>query len=259
MFFNTDIFYNALGSPKTGVVTEVVLHDIVDSTSTDLMKRLGAGASAGTAVIAARQTGGRGRSGNSWHSANDQNLYISYAIEISGNIADRLPLVPLAAGIAAVAALQKEGISAVLLKWPNDLLLNDKKVGGILCETPGIENDRAVAVVGMGINIGAQAFPQDLQHIAAFLTPSADAVHVRERLSATWIRSLYHWCQLIMNDGVAELITHWKMCCEPFGRYVRVGDVTGYTLDLNDAGRLLLKTDQGEICTVPGGMVIHLD
>ena len=259
MFFEREIFFNALMPHSRQVVANVVLHPEIDSTSTALMGMVAAGAVSGTTVIAAKQTGGRGRSGNSWYSEHDRNLYISYAIQIVDDIVNRLPLVPLAAGIAASEALQTAGISGVRLKWPNDLLLHDRKVGGILCETPGIEDHRAMAVVGMGINLGAQDFPAELTGIATFLDPPAHVPHLREKLAASWINSLNHWCERIQAGAVSELISRWKQCCESFGRRVRVGEITGYTLDLNDAGRLLLKTDGGEICTIPGGMVEHID
>ena len=259
MFFNRDVFFKTIPPVQRQALADVRLHEEIDSTSTALMGLVTGGAAPGTVVIAAKQTGGRGRSGNTWHSEHQQNLYISYVIEICGDIAQRLPLVPLAAGIAAFEALATEGIVDVLLKWPNDLLLRDKKVGGILCETPGVDDERALAVVGMGINIGVQDFPEELSSIASYVTPVRDARYFRERLSAKWIDSLNRWCEKIQSDSVAELIARWKQCCEPFGRHVRVGTITGYTLDLNESGRLLLKTDAGETCEIPGGMVEHID
>ena len=259
MFFDKDLFFNTFAVGPNEAISEVILYDEIDSTSSALMGLVSAGAAPGTVIISAKQSGGRGRSGNTWHSAHEQNLYISYAIRICGDIANRLPLVPLAAGIAAFEALASEGISDVLLKWPNDLLLRDKKVGGILCETPGIDDNQAMAVVGMGINIGIQEFPEELSSIATYLQPLRDERYFRERFSATWIGALYHWCQVIQSGSVAKLIARWKQCCEPFGRHVRVGAITGYTLDLNGAGRLLLKTDNGEVCEIPGGMVEHID
>lgn len=262
-FFNEQNFYHTLET--TGqmsvrqMVSNLVLFDETESTSSELMSRINAGAPAQMVMIAARQTGGRGRSGNSWHSDHDGNLYISYAIEITGDIVMLLPMVPLAAGVAAFEALNREGIDDVQLKWPNDLMLNERKVGGILCETPGIGKSSAIAIVGMGVNIGEQTFPVELQQIAQYLVPPGDALTFRERFAACFVESLYRWCQTIQSGGVASLVARWRQCCEPFGRHVRVGQVTGYTVDLNDEGRLLLRTDDGEICTIPGGMVTYLN
>ncbi|MBN2527870.1 MAG: biotin--[acetyl-CoA-carboxylase] ligase [Deltaproteobacteria bacterium] len=258
-FFNTEIFESVLPSPSDDIVSDLLLFDEIDSTSTLLMNRMTHGSPVGATVIAARQTGGRGRSGNSWYSTHHLNLYISYAIRIEGDIVRRLPLVPLAAGIAAYEALGAQEIHNVLLKWPNDLMKNGKKIGGILCETPGIEGDGATAVVGMGINIGKQIFPDELRTIADYLDVSCETIGFRERVAAHWIVALYHWCQVIESNDISGLIERWKKCCEPFGRRVRVGERIGHTLDLDSDGRLLLKQDSGHICTVPGGMVEYLD
>ena len=258
-FFNANLFREALGEGSAQAVSDLVLFEEIDSTSSWLMKQPGNGAPVGTVVIAQRQTGGRGRSGNSWHSTHNENLYISYALRIEGEIENRLPLVPLAAGIAAYEALSALQVTDVRLKWPNDLMLHDRKVGGILCETPGISGDAAVAVVGMGVNIGAQPFPEELMRIAHYICPASDMPAFRERLAARWIVSLFRWCERIQSSEVVALIDRWKQAGEPFGRLVRVGDVVGHTMDLNDEGRLLVRQSDGEIRVIPGGMVTHLD
>ncbi|MBN2341031.1 MAG: biotin--[acetyl-CoA-carboxylase] ligase [Deltaproteobacteria bacterium] len=261
-FFSESFFQKQLQNILSPDSISLTVHREIDSTSTELMRQLAAGGHAGCVVVSQRQTGGRGRSGNQWHSDTTENLYISAAFQITGEIAERLPLVPLAAGIAASSALRATGISDVVLKWPNDLLQRRKKVGGILCETPGIENDSAIAVVGLGLNLGKQSFPEELSNIASYLdyskTPTPQT-HLREQISAHWICELHQWCSRLMEGKTAELIDTWKMHCEPFGRRVKVGDVVGETIDLHESGRLLVKQDGGDICTIPGGMVESLD
>lgn len=258
-FFNTDIFHRTLDAGNEHLTGDLVLFDDIDSTSSWLLHHLGKDASVGTVAIAQRQTGGRGRTGNSWHSDHMENLYISFALQIMGDIENRLPLVPLAAGVAANEALVAAKVTDVRLKWPNDLMMNSKKVGGILCETPGIENDAAVAVVGMGVNIGRQSFPEELTPIAHYILPGEETSGFREKLAARWVLSLLRWGQRIHANQVSQLIAAWKIAGEPFGRLVRVGDVVGHTVDLNDEGRLLIRQKDGKIQVIPGGMVTYVD
>lgn len=261
-FFSTKLFSDILKKEKCNACTELIIHSEINSTSTDLIRRLSEGAPMGTAVVSQTQTAGRGRSGNSWFSEDTQNLYISFSQKIRGDIAQRLPLVPLAAGVAAAEALHQENIEDVRLKWPNDLLIDRKKVGGILCETPGIENDSAVAVVGLGLNLGVQSFPAELQSIAANIAsarPGHKNTGLRERIAARWISGLHRWCRSIQADEVALLIAHWKQHGESFGRKVKVGNIIGHTVDLTPEGRLLVNQQNGEIRQIPGGMVESLD
>jgi BirA family biotin operon repressor/biotin-[acetyl-CoA-carboxylase] ligase len=129
----------------------IVRKDTVPSTN-DAAKALArAGAPAGTVVIAAAQTGGRGTKGRGWDSPPGLGLYVSVILNPP---ADVLALLPLAAGLAARAAVEKSaGVDARLL-WPNDLLWEGRKLGGILCESGFTGGARDITVVGIGINIG---------------------------------------------------------------------------------------------------------
>jgi BirA family transcriptional regulator, biotin operon repressor / biotin---[acetyl-CoA-carboxylase] ligase len=258
-FFNTDIFRETLGVGNQWSDSDLILFDRIDSTSSWLLQHLGKDASPGAVVIARTQSGGRGRTGNSWHSDHTENLYISHAVQISGDIENRLPLVPLAAGIAAHEALVSANVMDVQLKWPNDLMVESKKVGGILCETPGVENNAAVAVVGMGVNIGRQSFPDELTQIARYILPEEGESGFREKLAARWVFALGRWVAHIHAGEVSRLIARWKEAGEPFGRRVRVGDVVGNTVDLNGEGRLLIRQEDGEIRVIPGGMVTYVE
>src|SRR4051794_14278733 len=119
-----------------------------------------AGAPHGALVIADAQTGGRGRLGRTWHSPPGENLYFSTVLrpEIPPH---RAPPLTLAVGVALADAVREAGCDAQL-KWPNDLLLDGKKVAGILTEMTTSGGRVEFVVIGIGVNLDARAFPAEL-------------------------------------------------------------------------------------------------
>lgn len=229
---------------------DVAVHDELDSTSSELLRRLAAGdAAPGSLVVARAQTAGRGRLGRAWVSP-PGNLYASLAVAVLGPAAERIPLVPLAAGVAAVDALAASGVPGILLKWPNDLLRGGRKVGGILCEAPAVRGPSNAVVVGLGVNTGVAEFDGELAGTAACLG-GADP---RPAL-ASWVAGLEAWAERISSGEIGPLVAAWVARAEPFGRRVRTGDREGTTAGLDAAGRLLLETPSGEIVAVAGGIV----
>ena len=119
----------------------------------------------GAVCIADQQTHGRGRQGRSWHSETGTGLYLSILLKPNLS-AEKLALITLMAGVATVSAIEQQIPSVPLkLKWPNDILLNGKKLSGILCEyVPG-----TAVIVGIGINLNQTCFPEDIKNIATSL------------------------------------------------------------------------------------------
>lgn len=122
----------------------------IDSTNTRLLLLAKEGAEEGTVVIADFQTGGRGRYGRKWFSPKG-NIHMSLLLRPNCTV-ERGGLIPILAGVASARAIERFGIS-VTLKWPNDLLISSKKVGGILCESLIEDGKISSVVVGIGINI----------------------------------------------------------------------------------------------------------
>ncbi len=248
----------ALAECPGGTDFSVFELDVTDSTSSHLLRMLDEGAGPLTVVTARQQTAGRGRQGNTWHSADRENLYISVSFELSGDTALLLPAVPLASGVAAADGLRQSGLSSVCLKWPNDLLVNGRKLGGILCEARRVTPQKAIAVVGMGVNCGRLAFPDELKSIAIHM--KALGFHLdRERFAAGWLVTLRRWLARLQKEGLKELVARWVALGEPFGRRVRCGRVEGITTGLSPEGRLLVKTDAGAVVDLPGGVVETVD
>jgi BirA family biotin operon repressor/biotin-[acetyl-CoA-carboxylase] ligase len=153
-----------------------------------------AGAPAGTVVTAAEQTAGRGTKGRAWHSPPGVGLYVSIILRPP---LDALPLLPLAAGLAAGDAAGLASGAAVGLKWPNDVLWEGRKLGGVLCESGFSGGDFEFAVAGIGLNVDQEEadFPPGLRGSAASLRMAAGRPIDREALLEALLASLEEWTE----------------------------------------------------------------
>ena len=230
----------------------------IDSTSDELRRRLCAGEGPGTIVVAHRQTRGRGRVGRTWHAPPEGNLSFSIAVELAGPTAETVPLLPLAAGIAAHKAVDETGASAAL-KWPNDVLIDGRKLAGILCETARLSPEGALAIVGIGVNIADRPFPKEIEEIAVSLNRVLGSAANISALAARFTACLETWAARINAGERRAVPVRWKQSAEPFGRRVQVGDVIGNTADLAPDGRLIVVDDAGTETLIAGGIVESLD
>ncbi len=242
---------------------EIIFHETIDSTSTDLLSRLRSGSRAGAIVAAAAQEKGRGRLGRSWHSPDSGNLYISLAVEGPEPFERSLPFLPLAAGVAAAEALERIAGVEPRLKWPNDVNLAGKKLAGILCEVPDITRRPVVIVVGLGMNIGSRLFPEDLSEIATSLaqcdvSPSSELPNPA-LLAAYWVARFEHWVDRVRRGEHLAVVRAWRSRAETFGRRVRINDVEGTTVELADNGHLVIERPSGERVAVAGGVIEFID
>src|SRR3954463_15424461 len=144
----------------------ILRFDSIDSTNTEALKQAHLGADEGLCVIAKQQTAGRGRQGRVWISPKDSGLYISVVLRPLIE-AKYVSLITLTAAVAVFDALAEMGLEPDI-KWPNDILINEKKICGILAET--INTDKGFAVVvGIGINVSSANFPPELVDTATSL------------------------------------------------------------------------------------------
>ncbi|MDQ6606033.1 MAG: biotin--[acetyl-CoA-carboxylase] ligase [Actinomycetota bacterium] len=209
-----------------------------DSTNTRARELAAAGAPHGMLVTASEQSAGRGRQGRSWTAPADRALLCSLLIR------DPPRLLPLAAG-AAVAELAGPGAR---IKWPNDVQLDGRKVAGILVEGRPQEG---WAVLGIGLNVALRAedFPAELRDRAGTLGLQPAAIQgTLERL----LERLGHW----LATDPAEVLATVRARDALKGRPVRWAGGEGVGAGLDDAGRLLVDSDHGQIALDAGE--VHL-
>jgi len=219
------------------------------STNTDAAALGRSGASHGTVVIADAQTAGRGRLGRSWVSTQGVNLYMSCLLRptIVPAVAPQLSLV---AGLAVARALEAHGLSP-RIKWPNDVLLQGRKVCGILTEIEA-ETDRvSFVVVGIGVNLNSTLdhFPLDLHEIATSVFLASGSMLDRARFAANLLADLERAYETFASDGLAPLVPEWNRRASMIGSRVTVSgagaEVVGTCEGIDADGALLLNDDAG--------------
>ena len=235
--------------------------DTLDSTNTEALKQAKLGADEGLCIVASQQTAGRGRHGRTWISPKDAGLYFS--IVLRPRIETRfLPLITLMTGIAVHDTLAKLKLKPDI-KWVNDVLVNEKKVSGILAETTDTAAGVAV-VVGIGINIRSESIAADLDGTAASIEDVTgrrmSAAHVAQQLTT----QLAHWYDVLNGiDCPAKILDAWRQRSSYFsGKRVRVvlenETILGVTDGLEPEGALRVRRDDGGLAVVHAGDVEQL-
>jgi BirA family transcriptional regulator, biotin operon repressor / biotin---[acetyl-CoA-carboxylase] ligase len=233
--------------------------------STNVLALEAAQAGARTGVwVADEQTAGRGRGGHGWHSTVGDGLYASALVTPPLPMTTAL-WISLATGLAAKAAIQKVAALEVDIRWPNDLLIDGRKCGGILVETAvaPAEVDKAAmlryAVIGVGINLNHTEFPEEIARTATSLKIARGRTVSREALLAALLRQLSEEIEsLIPNNGRWLLDRFVAASSWVNGKRVRVeesGGYTGVTVGLDERGFLLVNGDDGVRRTVLSGGV----
>lgn len=203
------------------------LHQDLPSTNTEAASLARAGARHGTVVIAEGQSGGYGRHGRAWFSPPGLNIYCSIIMRGMGenlSLSQWLSWVPLVSALAVTEAIQQTAAVSLSLKWPNDLLLHERKVGGILCESSVATTNDPVVVIGIGLNVNVPpaSFPEELRPIAASLMEASRRPIDRNRLIAQLLLELEQCLGELRSSGPVRLRQAYTACCATLGRQVRV-------------------------------------
>ncbi|NQU62477.1 MAG: biotin--[acetyl-CoA-carboxylase] ligase [Rhodospirillales bacterium] len=237
--------------PKLPSVYHLVSLDCVDSTNEEAKRLAALGEDEtpdGTLVWAKEQTAGRGRRGRKWSSP-PGNLYCSLVLrpEVSAGKASELSFIAALALFDALGTVGEPG-HQVFCKWPNDILLNERKVAGILleAETSGSGNPDWV-VLGLGVNVAV--FPADTEFEAtSFRAENWGATEV-DCLEA-FARHFLSWTNKWLEEGFEPVRKNWLWRSIGQGKEIEVHleneTLTGIFTDLDETGALLLKTDEGE-------------
>jgi BirA family transcriptional regulator, biotin operon repressor / biotin---[acetyl-CoA-carboxylase] ligase len=254
--------------PSQGMWRPIDVVASTGSTNADLMARAADGLEPldGQVLVAEEQTAGRGRLGRTWTSVPGASLTFSVLLRPVAVPAGRRGWLPLLAGVAVASAVRSvTGVEAVL-KWPNDVLVGDRKLAGILAEQ---SPDGSAVVIGTGLNVAtpASALPVSPTGLPATSLLVEGASVSRETLLLEVLRQLERWYVAFRSDpdpARSGLLDAYRPLCATLGQAVRVelpvGRVaTGVARDIDPDGRLLITDDSGKSLTpVSAGDVIHL-
>jgi len=230
-----------------------------DSTNRVAMELGYAGEPEGAVILAEEQTAGRGRSGRSWHSERGAGLYVTLLLRPRLSPV-QAPLLTMLAGLSAHSAIQAQtGLSAEL-KWPNDILMDGKKVGGILTEMHAEPTQVRFVIVGIGINTNQEKFPGDIASVATSLRKESGRTHSRLELLVRLLNEFESDYNRFLREGTRYVVDRFERVSS-FANGKRVRVETGFetyfgtTAGLTSDGLLQVKREEGPVTMVVAGDV----
>ncbi len=254
--FDRTRFVARLGTHRLG--QRLLVRETTTSTNDDAWEAF-ATLGDGVAVVAIAQTRGRGRAGRRWEHAAGQGLALSVALRL-GCDARQAGVIPLAAGLAAARACHALGVPGARLKWPNDVMVEDRKLAGVLCELRRASGGSDVVVIGVGLNVRQvrEDFPEQLRPLATSLALEGSSASLEDTAAEFLTRLEPVWNESQEGDRAAVL-AEWSRWANHWGQWLRVrtpaGTVEGTAQRLDADGGLVLRTSEGLEITVVAGDV----
>jgi BirA family biotin operon repressor/biotin-[acetyl-CoA-carboxylase] ligase len=220
------------------------------STMKDAAELAARGEPHGSAVIADVQTAGIGRQGHEWHSEDTGGLYMSIVLRIPVPTAV-MPVVTMALGLAVQRAVNDIAQVSTDLRWPNDVLLNERKLAGIL-----VQASEGALIAGIGLNVNQKGFPADLRDIATSLAIETGREYAKDELADRVIAESLRYTGLLVSAGKQEILRRFEECSTwPRGKAVEVdGKIRGVTEGLDANGFLLVRTPTSLETVIAGGV-----
>jgi BirA family biotin operon repressor/biotin-[acetyl-CoA-carboxylase] ligase len=216
----------------------------VESTQAVAFTLAADGAADRTVVVAEAQSAGRGRRGRTWHDEPGASLLTSIILRPRLTPA-RLPMLSLVAGIALAEALERVTGLAPRLKWPNDILVDGRKLAGILLESrlgaapPGTDATPLV-VLGIGVNLAQRAFPAELTDRATSVLLASGRRVEPDVLLGPLLEGLDVWRARLETEGGAPVRARWRGLADTLGRRVSIDGVVGVAADVDEDGALIV-------------------
>jgi BirA family biotin operon repressor/biotin-[acetyl-CoA-carboxylase] ligase len=224
-----------------------------ESTMVVAEKLASGGAAHGTLVVADEQTAGQGRHGHGWHSEAGSGLYMSLVLRPASAVES--PALTISIGLAARRAVMGVAGLACDLRWPNDLMHGDRKLGGIL-----VQVGASGVVAGVGINTGHTEFPEEIRELATSLRIATGRAVAREPLAAAVALMVDEDFAAMDGPGRSGALEEFR-AVSPWAEGKRVvveqggAEIRGITAGLDEHGFLLVRRDDGEMVTVLAGGV----
>ena len=245
-----DILVPSLIQPELG--TSEIGHAIIhyfrtDSTNNQALYLAQVGAEHGTVVVAEEQTAGRGRFGRTWYSEKSSGIYVSVILRppFSPTAA---PILTLMAGVAAQQTLGAITGLGVDIRWPNDLLVNGKKVAGILTEMYAELGRLHAVVLGVGINVNHSEMPAGLKPTATSLRIESQRPWSRVQICVALLKELERYYHLLLERGSAAIAESWAAASTyAIGKRIRIltaeAERLATTIGLDSSGALRVRYD----------------
>lgn len=236
-------------------------YESLGSTNDKAMQLVKEGCKEGTVVISHEQTKGRGRRGRDWSSKKGEGIYMSIVLrpELSPN---QCPMLTLVAALAVTKVfLEMEGVEAKI-KWPNDIVINGKKLCGILTEMSMNGMEMEAVIVGIGINVHQKAFQGELQEKATSLDLESGVYYPRELLQQEVLKEFENYYKRFLETGDFRLLQpEYESHLVNKGKQVVVldpkGKQEGIAKGITTKGELIVETEKGEILVSNGEVSVR--
>lgn len=243
--------------------SEIIFFDTINSTNTLAIELAGKGYSEGTVIIADAQTGGKGRLGRTWLSPPGKNIHMSIILRPAISPRDA-SILTLMSAVACASAIKRLSSISASIKWPNDIMVSDRKLGGILTEIKADMDRIFHAVIGIGININLEAgdMPDEIKACATSIKNESGDAQSRTLIAIEIIKELDGWYSMLLNSGKKPIIDEWLKLSSTIGRAVKVtvgnNVFTGIAESIDDEGMLILKLPGNTLKKISAGDVTIL-
>lgn len=243
----------------TFIGQEIYSYAEVGSTMDVAFRLASDNAQEGTVVFGESQTKGRGRMGRSWSSPNQKGIYCSVILR-PNIIPSQAPMVTVVAAVSVIRGIRKLTHLPALIKWPNDILINNRKVCGILTEM-NAETDRVkFIIVGIGVNVNREK--DSLPRGATSIMKEFGEEVARVDLAKEILRELERYYLLFKTGAIQQMIMEWRNLSAILGYRVKVTCqdrvIEGQAHDLDSNGALILRLDSGFLEKVLAGDVMRV-
>lgn len=243
--------------PKTEFIGKKVFYsDKIDSTNKAAKDNK---CGDGDLFISDMQTDGRGRMGKSWISPGGCGIWMSIALFPKTDM-EKIMLISLVTGVAVCESLNEMFGIDCKIKWPNDIVLNGKKLCGILVESVTEEKNVHKVIVGIGVNVNNEMFPKEISDLAVSLKQITGKSHKRAEIINEILYRFEKYYKLLMCENKESIILNlYKNLCANIGqRVVSIGKnekIYGTAVDISPTGELVIEEDNGKKTTVNSGEV----
>ncbi|MDH5435755.1 MAG: bifunctional biotin--[acetyl-CoA-carboxylase] ligase/biotin operon repressor BirA [Gammaproteobacteria bacterium] len=240
---------DSLSSTGRDLLSELEIHENIDSTNRLMMQRATEGANSGHVCLAEQQQDGKGRRGRRWTSPYGCNIYLSFLWRFPSGAPDSLSILSLVAGITTACVAEKFGLTGVGMKWPNDVLVDGRKLGGILLEFAGETSGPCYIVSGIGVNyrMPSEAASEIDQPWTDIHTHTKQVS--RNHFAAVLVDALLSAYDKFHQQGFEPFMSDWERLdvCRGQTVVLQIHDehIIGRAEGIDAQGALLLKTENG--------------
>jgi BirA family biotin operon repressor/biotin-[acetyl-CoA-carboxylase] ligase len=252
--FDPGRFEELLRARGLGLGAPLSVFDTIASTNDEAARAAAAGVPSGALFVAEAQTRGRGRRGQPWLSEASEALLFSLVLRPSLS-AESASGLSLAFGLAVRDAVRPRVTAPVFVKWPNDVLVREKKLAGILVESQIRDAELGTLIVGIGLNVSARSFDGALGDTATSLALLGSTDLAREPLLVDLLTAIELRIGQFQCRGLSTLLEELRACDALLGRRVRVEARSGMAAGIDETGALLLRDDSGRLERVIAGSV----